>query len=63
MHPWTPAGLLRQLLTGVIELAGLDCFDVMAHIGYPRRYMRRDGFDTKLTLAEHGDALSALSAL
>jgi histidinol-phosphatase (PHP family) len=47
-------------LTELIELAGLDCFDVMAHIGYPRRYMRRDGFDTKLTLAEHGDALSAL---
>ena len=35
-------------------VADKDYFDVMAHIGYVRRYAMAQGVDTALTLAEHG---------
>ena len=44
----------------LLELSQLDCFDVMAHIGYTRRYMLRDGFDIPLTMKNHGDELETI---
>ena len=32
----------------------------MAHIGYTRRYMLRDGFDLPLTAESHGEVLDAI---
>ena len=32
----------------------------MAHIGYTRRYMLRDGYDLPLTMENHGDELDAI---
>ena len=37
-----------------------DYFDVMAHIGYVRRYAMAQGVDTALTLAEHGEQVEHL---
>ena len=44
----------------LLELSRIKCYDVMAHIGYTRRYMLRDGFDLALTMANHGDELDEL---
>ena len=41
-------------------VADKNYFDVMAHIGYVRRYAMAQGVDTGLTLAEHGDRLERL---
>ena len=41
--------LLRRYVEELYETARLDQYDVIAHIGYPLRYMRyRDGFDVSL---------------
>jgi histidinol-phosphatase (PHP family) len=42
------------------KVAALDCFDVMAHIGYCRRYMWRAGVDAALTLDKYGDRVRFL---
>lgn len=45
----------------LIELAGLPYFDVMAHIGYITRYIRRSGFtDFSMNMNTHGEGLDAL---
>ena len=49
---------LNLYVAELLELSELTCFDVMAHIGYTRRYMLRDGFDLQLTMQNHGDELS-----
>lgn len=49
---------LAHYVEELLELAALDCYDVMAHIGYTRRYMLRDGFDLKLGMKNYGDELS-----
>ena len=41
-------------------VADLNYFDVMAHIGYFRRYAMRAGVDMGLTLAAHGDRIEHL---
>lgn len=41
-------------------VADRNYFDVMAHIGYVRRYAMAQGVDTGLTLAEHGDRVEYL---
>lgn len=51
----------EQYLDELLELAALDHFDVMAHIGYVSRYIRRDGFtDFTLDMKHFGDRLDAL---
>ena len=45
---------------GLDEVASYDCFDVMAHIGYWRRYAWQQGYDEDLTLRRHGDRLEHL---
>lgn len=52
--------ILMEYLNEYIELAALDCFDVLGHIGYTRRYMQRAGKHAKLTMQQHGDLLDTL---
>ena len=47
-------------LDGLGTVAAYDYFDVMAHIGYWRRYAWQQGIDEALTLREHGDRVEAL---
>ncbi len=46
--------LYERYLDELIELAGLNCFDCMAHIGYCLRYMHKQGFDAEITLDRFG---------
>ena len=52
--------LLSRYLDELMEIAELLCFDVMAHIGYTRRYMLGAGFQAHLDLETYGDRLEAL---
>ena len=54
------ARLNRLYLAELTELAALDCFDVMAHIGYTCRYMAWAGFREKIDTAHYGDELRTL---
>ncbi|MCL2342566.1 MAG: histidinol-phosphatase HisJ family protein [Firmicutes bacterium] len=54
------AALLERYLDELWELAGLDSFDCISHIGYPRRYMLRAGFQTAVEDAPFGPRLDAL---
>jgi len=47
-------------LTDLQQVADMDFFDVMAHIGYWRRYAWFQGVDEALTLGEHGDRVEHL---
>ncbi len=42
------------------QVAEMDYFDVMAHIGYVRRYAMAQGVDAGLSLARHGDRIEHL---
>lgn len=53
-------GLIDRYLDELIALAAYDFFDVMAHIGYTVRYMRRKGFDLWVTTADYRDKLETL---
>ncbi len=52
--------VLDVYMEELLEIAGMECFDVVAHIGYPIRYMRRDGCNVELSMKTHGDRLRAL---
>jgi len=52
--------LNRRYLEELLELSSLPCFDVMAHIGYTRRYMRRAGFEAHIDRERFGDLLEAI---
>lgn len=52
--------LNRLYLEELLELSSLPCFDVMAHIGYTRRYMRRAGFEAALDRERFGGLLEEL---
>ena len=47
-------------LRNVQRVADMNYFDVMAHIGYFRRYAAHQGVDTGLTLQKHGDRIEHL---
>lgn len=47
--------LYDRYLEELIELAAIPCFDIMAHIGYCRRYMRRQGLDIEMDMERFGD--------
>ncbi len=51
---------MEHYLETLLSVARTNCFDVMAHIGYIRRYMWQQGMDEGLTLARNGEALEAL---
>ncbi len=42
------------------QIAELDFYDALAHLGYGRRYMRRAGVDAAMTLARFGDKVEHL---
>ncbi|MCD7792391.1 MAG: histidinol-phosphatase HisJ family protein [Oscillospiraceae bacterium] len=52
--------LYDEYMDKLIEIAKMDFFDVMAHVGYCRRDMSRRGFDVKLTLERWGDKVEQL---
>jgi histidinol-phosphatase (PHP family) len=53
--------LAERYLDELIELSNLPYFDVMAHIGYIARYIRRDGFrDFAVTMDNYGDKLDII---
>ena len=52
--------LYDKYLDELIELAGIGCFDVMAHIGYCLRYMHKRGFDAQVTMERNGDKVDHL---
>ncbi|MEG2526905.1 MAG: PHP domain-containing protein [Oscillospiraceae bacterium] len=52
--------ILDSYMDELLELSSVDCFDIMAHIGYPIRYTRRHGFKAEFSLHTHGDKLEAL---
>lgn len=52
--------LFRRYMEELQKIANIGCFDVMAHIGYCRRYMWRQGVDAALTIAKFGDEIEAL---
>lgn len=58
------AAFLRRMwqlyLDNLQWVADKNYFDVMAHIGYVRRYAMAQGVDTGLTLREHGDRIEHL---
>ena len=47
-------------LRDIQQVAEMDYFDILAHIGYARRYAMRQGTDTGLTLARHGERIERL---
>ena len=55
--------VMSAYLDELIEVAELDFFDVMAHIGYPKRGMRKYGCDYRLTPENGGDKLRHLLKL
>lgn len=52
--------LNHMYLAELMEIAELDCFDVMAHVGYTCRYMSRAGFREKIDAEHYGDELRDL---
>lgn len=52
--------LLDTYMAELLELAALDCFDCMSHIGYTRRYMLAAGYDAVITLDRYGDQLDQI---
>ncbi len=63
MHYTSPAqcdALFDLYLDELQQIAALDFYDAIAHIGYGRRYMRRAGIDAALTLSRFGDKIERL---
>ena len=52
--------LYDRYLDELIELAGINCFAAMAHIGYCLRYMHKRGFDAQVTMERNGDKVDLL---
>ncbi len=52
--------LYDRYMDELIELAGVGCFDCMAHIGYCLRYMRKQGFDARLGMDRYGAKIDLL---
>ena len=63
-YPYASEEECRRLneayLAELLEIAAMDCFDVMAHIAYTSRYMARAGFVTKIDTTHDGGALREL---
>ena len=52
--------LLDDYADELLEISRLDCFDVMAHIGYAVRYVHKAGFTARLNMSTHRDKLESL---
>lgn len=55
--------LNRAYLAELLEIAAMDCFDVMAHVAYTCRYMSRAGFSARIDVSNSGDELRELLGL
>lgn len=55
--------IFSDYLDELLQMAELDFFDIMAHIGYGRRYMWQQGFDETLSLSRYGDKIRKLLRL
>ena len=53
----------RLYLQELREVAEMECFDVMAHVGYTSRYMVRQGFQTQITAENFRDELADIFRL
>ena len=49
--------LFDLYLDELLQIAPLDFYDVLAHFGYGRRYMMRDGVDAAMTLERFGEKI------
>ena len=52
--------LLDDYMLDNLELAEVGGFDVLGHLGYAPRYMRRQGFQSCVTIERHGDVIDAI---
>jgi len=52
--------LIDEYMDELIELSMVDCFDTMAHIGYPVRYTRKAGFNVEISTNTYGEKLTQL---
>jgi len=55
--------VFNDYMDELIKMAELDFFDILAHIGYGRRYMWQQGLDEKLSLELYGDKIEHLLRL
>ncbi|MEG1633899.1 MAG: histidinol-phosphatase HisJ family protein [Oscillospiraceae bacterium] len=47
-------------LDELIELAAIPCFDALAHLGYCRRYMSKQGMNAAVTMERNGDKIDKI---
>ena len=52
--------LNHKYLAELLEMCDYECFDVMAHVGYTTRYMRRRGFTAQVTTERYRDEVAAV---
>lgn len=52
--------IIDNYMDELIELSLVDCFDVMAHIGYPSRYIRKSGVGVEISTRTYGEKLTVL---
>ncbi|PKM74333.1 MAG: histidinol phosphate phosphatase [Firmicutes bacterium HGW-Firmicutes-16] len=52
--------IIDNYMDELIELSLLDCFDVMAHIGYPSRYIKKGGKKVEISTRTYGEKLTVL---
>lgn len=52
--------LFDLYLDELLRIEPLDYYDVLAHLGYGRRYMLRDGVDAAMTLERFGEKIERL---
>ena len=54
------AKLIEGYLDELLEMAEMDFFDVLAHLGYPVRYIRKAGLKTELDFDKYRDMLEKI---
>ena len=52
--------LYERYLDELLELSALPCFDALAHLGYCRRYMSKQGMSAAVTMERNGDKVDAI---
>jgi histidinol-phosphatase (PHP family) len=50
--------LMHRYFAELAEIARIPYIDVIAHIGYTRRYMKKAGFDVRADMASYGDEIT-----
>ncbi len=52
--------LIDEYMDELVELSTVDCYDVMAHLGYPVRYTRKAGFNVEISVKTYGEKLAQI---